>query len=90
VAIKRCTGAFAAVIDGVPRVVAAGELVDAADPVVKGREHHFEDVETFMERRAGQPEATTAEPGEKRALSRPQRRGPARGKGKDDKAGEGQ
>lgn len=61
-----------------PRVYAAGDLVDAADPVVAGREHLFEAVEVAAARAvaaaggAGQSvtvEAATAEPGEKRSVS---------------------
>lgn len=68
-AILRCTESFAGDDN---RVVTAGSLVDADDPVVKGREHLFEPVETFMARRAGVEQATAA-PGEVRTVKRPGR-----------------
>lgn len=71
--IKRCTSAFAASVDGAPRMYTVGQLVDAADPVIKGREALFEDVETHMAgkaaRQAPRVEQATAEPGEKRSVS---------------------
>lgn len=42
------------------RIIHEGDVFDAKDPVVKGREAVFEDVETRVE-------AATAAPGEKRA-----------------------
>lgn len=74
-AIKRCVAAFAASVDGVPRMYTVGQLVDASDPAVKGRESLFEDVETHMAdkaaRQAPRVEQATAEPGEKRSVGRP-------------------
>lgn len=67
-AVLRCTTPFATA-GPVPRVVSGGELVDSADPVVKGREENFEPVEAFMARRAGVEQATAA-PGEKRTVTR--------------------
>lgn len=67
-AIKRCKASFAAVIGGVPRVVNVGALLDSSDPIVRGREAHFEDVDDYMTRRHPGVEAATAEPGEKRSL----------------------
>jgi hypothetical protein len=74
-AIKRCVAAFAASVDGVPRMYTVGQLVDASDPVIKGREGLFEDVETHMAdkaaRQAPQVEQATADPGERRSVGRP-------------------
>lgn len=48
-----------------------GDLVDSSNPVVKGREHLFEDVETHVER-------ASAAPGEKRrAVKRPAKKAAA-------------
>lgn len=61
------------------RVVHLGDLVDANDPVVKGRADLFEDVEQHMARgnapvsREAVIERASAEPGEKRALGRPRK-----------------
>lgn len=72
-AIKRCTSAFAASVDGVPRMYTVGQLVDASDPVIRGREALFEDVETHMAdkaaRQAPKVEQATAEPGERRSVT---------------------
>jgi hypothetical protein len=71
--IKRCTSAFAVSVDGAPRMYTVGQLVNANDPVIKGREDLFEDVETHMAdkaaRQAPRVEQATAEPGEKRSVS---------------------
>ncbi|MCX5584278.1 hypothetical protein [Streptomyces erythrochromogenes] len=67
--IKRCKASFSVSVNGVPRVITAGTLLDASDPVIKGRETLFEDVDTYMSERAPQPvERATAEPGERRSL----------------------
>lgn len=63
--------------DGVQRVYAGGELVDDKDPVIKGREHHFETVEVTVGRRARRArratvEEATAVPGEKRDMTEPE------------------
>lgn len=73
--IRRCKQSFAAVVNGVPRVVAAGALVDSADPVMKGREALFDDVEAYMADKAPRSgvEQATAGPGEKRSRTRPAR-----------------
>lgn len=69
-AIKRCKASLAVSVNGVPRVITAGMLLDASDPVIKGREALFEDVDTYMSERAPQPvERATAEPGERRSLA---------------------
>jgi hypothetical protein len=97
-AIKRCVAAFAASVDGVPRMYTVGQLVDASDPVIKGREALFEDVETHMAdkaaRQAPRVEQATAEPGEKRSVMPPRKAAvkktaakPPVGE-KDDKGGE--
>ncbi|WP_432124057.1 hypothetical protein [Streptomyces sp. C10-9-1] len=85
-AIKRCTSAFAAVIDGVPRVVPAGTLVEEDDPILKGRSAHFEDVDTYVSRRRRAVEAATAEPGERRSL--PPRRAAKKAAGKKPEGGQ--
>jgi hypothetical protein len=69
--VKRCRQPFTVWNNGAPRVVAGGDLVDDNDPVIKGREHLFEDVATYMADRRTRVEQTTAEPGERRSLSRP-------------------
>lgn len=70
-AIKRCKASFAVVVNGAPRVVTAGQLIDDSDPVVKGREASFEDVETYVSERKSRVEQATADPGEKRSVGRP-------------------
>lgn len=74
-ATLRCKDAFATHVNGIPRVVAAGQLVDSDDPAVKGREQFFEPVDTYMSRRSGvhQVEHATAAPGEVRMVSTPKR-----------------
>lgn len=76
-AIKRCKAAFAVSVNGVPRMVTVGQLVDASDPVIKGREALFEDVETHVSEKAARPapqvERATAEPGEKRSVTPPRK-----------------
>jgi len=73
-ATLRCKEPFSADIKGVPRVVPAGQLLDSDDPIVKGREHLFEPVESFMASRVVEVsesvETATAAPGEKRSVSR--------------------
>lgn len=70
-AIKRCKSSFAAAVRGVPRVMAVGTLVDEDDPILKGREDLFEDVELHVQGRASRVEQATAEPGARRSLGRP-------------------
>ena len=70
-AIVRCKASFAVVVNGAPRVVTVGQLVDDSDPVVKGREANFESVETYVSDRTARVEETTAAPGEKRSVGRP-------------------
>lgn len=71
-AIKRCKSSFAASVDGTPRMYNVGQLVDSSDPVIKGREALFEDVETHVAEKAAHrssgAERATAEPGEKRSV----------------------
>jgi hypothetical protein len=80
--IRRCRESFTVWTKGSPRVVAAGDLVDAGDPVVKGREHLFEDVDAFMASRSARAEQATAAPGERREVSTP--RATARGRRKSE------
>jgi hypothetical protein len=69
--VLRVVTAFAVLSDPEGRVYAAGALVDSSDPVVKGREGHFEPVEaTIARRRASTVETATAAPGEKRTRAR--------------------
>lgn len=68
-AIKRCKSAFAVWIKGVPHVVAGGDLVEDTDPVYKGHELNFEDVETYVNRGTAPVEQATADPGDKRAMT---------------------
>ncbi|WP_409469065.1 hypothetical protein [Streptomyces sp. HC307] len=70
-AIKRCKSPFSVWKNGVPRVITGGQLVEDTDPVYKGHEHLFEDVETFVSDRAAQVEQATADPGEPRDLTPP-------------------
>lgn len=69
-AIKRCKASFAAAVHGVPRVMAVGTLVKDDDPILKGREHLFEDAEAYVQERT-RVEDTSAAPGRRRSLTRP-------------------
>ena len=69
-AIKRSTVSFAAIVDGVPKVIPVGHLVEDGDPLLNGRTHLFEPVEAHVSRQRGVEEAT-ATPGEKRNVRRP-------------------
>ncbi|MGW0131895.1 hypothetical protein [Streptomyces sp. NPDC003299] len=71
--IKRATQSFTAYVDGVPRVVRVGDLVEDSDPVLRGRTQLFEDVEAHVAQAQPRPgaEAATAAPGEQRALTPP-------------------
>lgn len=83
--IKRCKGSFSVWNkDGVPRVIAGGDLIDENDPVYKGHESYFEDVEGYVSAREEKKQTTveqaTAAPGEQRDLTPPRRgRPPKRG-----------
>jgi hypothetical protein len=55
-----------------------GQLVADDDPVIKGREHLFEDVDAFMERQTPRVEQATAEPGARRSLTRPKKQAAAK------------
>ena len=71
-ATLRCKEPFSADLNGVPRTIPAGALLDSDDPIVKGRERLFEPVDAYMVRRSqsAQVEQATAEPGERRSVSR--------------------
>jgi hypothetical protein len=56
-----------------PRVVHAGALFEDSDPVLKGRDDLFENVEEYIERMKA-PEQATAAPGERRSLSSARKR----------------
>ncbi|WP_435643366.1 hypothetical protein ACR9VJ_18130 [Streptomyces sp. H49] len=68
----RCKQSLSAYVDGRPRVVRAGALVQDDDPIVKNREHLFEPVDAYLAKQSpvGVEEATAA-PGEKRSRSAP-------------------
>lgn len=73
--VKRCKSAFTVWVNGVPRVIAGGDLVDDTDPVYKGHEHFFEDASAYVAKRetAGRVEDATAEPGDRREVTAPRR-----------------
>lgn len=54
--------------NGFPTVYNPGRLVDDSDPVVKGREAHFESADAAAAR--ARVESATAAPGERRARTR--------------------
>lgn len=81
--ILRVKEAFSSLSDPSGRVYVPGQLVDADDPIVKGREHHFEPVDVAAAAQAksavslstGEPvEAATAAPGERRSRTLPRKR----------------
>lgn len=69
-AIKRCKSPFSVWANGVPRVIAGGQLIEDTDPVFKSHKDYFEDVETFVSDKGPRTgvEQATAAPGEKRGL----------------------
>ena len=82
----RVTQAFAILSDPSGRVYTPGTLVDDSDPVVKGRAHFFEPVETGVadplalakrNRRARRTETASAAPGEVRGVTPPAEPEPA-------------
>ncbi|GAA2850232.1 hypothetical protein GCM10010472_04120 [Pseudonocardia halophobica] len=50
-AATRCVSPFATWIDGALRVVAAGEILDTADPAYSGREEMFETLDQYLDTR---------------------------------------
>ncbi|HEX3778434.1 MAG TPA: hypothetical protein VHX38_02120 [Pseudonocardiaceae bacterium] len=83
--VKRCKTPFATTIDGMIRVVSAGQIVSTSDPAyTKGTAEHFEDVDVYVagqeskRRQAAGVEEATSVPGEKRSV-----RGGSRGKAGD-------
>jgi hypothetical protein len=78
--------------NGVPHVLVAGQLVDSDSPLVKGREHLFEDADVVV--RAERPtsfkavvtETADAAPGTARVRTTPPAK-KATAKGKDDVEG---
>lgn len=68
--VLRVTESFAAFTQGFPEVYNTGRLINSDDPVVKGRESHFEPVEVAASRAAG-IETATAAPAEKRTRTAP-------------------
>ncbi|MHB9862185.1 hypothetical protein [Streptomyces sp. YIM S03343] len=78
--IKRCREPFATEVDGITRVIAAGDLVTTDDPVYnRGTRIHFEDVAVHVGQQAARRaavagavvERATADPGEPRTLTPP-------------------
>ena len=75
--ILRCVEPFAVQDGNLPRVMRSGDVVESDDPIVKGHESMFEPVESFIVRRAAGTstgtmlETATADPGEKRAVTKP-------------------
>lgn len=76
-AIKRCREAFSVWVNGAPRVVSAGQLIEDSDPLYSTHGHLFEDVETYVSdhRPAGVEDASAA-PGKLRHVTAPQEAGP--------------
>ncbi len=59
--------AFATILDGVTIIVQPGQVVDASDPILKGRRELFDDFAPKVRTYPGQRvEQATAAPGEKR------------------------
>lgn len=58
--------AFAVTIDGEQIIIQPGQVVDANDPVFKGREQLFEPFAPKVRHYPGRVEQATAAPGEKR------------------------
>lgn len=78
--IKRCREPFAIEVDGITRVIAAGDLVSTDDAIYsKATREHFESVAAHVTQQAGRRaaaagsgvEAATAAPGEVRDLTPP-------------------
>lgn len=67
-ALLTVTESFADFSSGRPEVYNPGRLVDENDPVVKGRERHFEAADAAAAR--VRVESATAAPGERRSRSR--------------------
>lgn len=60
--------AFATQLDGVTVIIQPGQVVDANDPILKGRRELFDDFAPKVRQYPGQRvEQATAAPGEKRA-----------------------
>ncbi len=73
--VKRCKESFAIFVNGAPRMLTAGSLIDDADQVVADYPNNFEDVESYVSSRsAASVEQATAEPGEKRTRRVPARK----------------
>lgn len=75
--IKRCKESFSVWVDGAPRVVTAGQLIDENDPLYSTHAHLFEAVETYVsDRRPAGVEDASAAPGALRTVTAPQEAGP--------------
>lgn len=75
-------------VNGAPHTFTAGQLVDESDPACKGREIHFEYVETHVADRKARVEQATAAPGERRSVTAPAKRKQPRGRKPQDKSGD--
>lgn len=94
--VYRCITPFATRVDGVRRVVAAGELVNDNDPVFTAdRKGLFEPVQAYVDRIADKRvtsvtavETATAAPGELRTVTQPPTKRTAAKKTAPKKTGE--
>ncbi|MBQ1096334.1 hypothetical protein KBY55_09580 [Streptomyces sp. b94] len=67
----RCTKSLAVYVNGSPRVVQAGQLVQDDDPILQGRATCFESVDAHLAARRPRVEQATADPGQPRDLTPP-------------------
>ena len=65
-------------------MVTGGQLVDSADPIVKGRERFFEPVDDYMAKRSANVEEATAAPGERRSRGRAAKKANGKPKSTDE------
>jgi hypothetical protein len=65
--VFRARTSFAAFLDGRTIIVQPGTLVDASDPILKGRKNLFEEFVPNTRNYPSRVEQATAAPGEKRA-----------------------
>ena len=83
--LVQCRKPFVTVLDGRRVRAAVGDVYDANDPIVKGREALFGEIDVKSSRPAATrtQETATAGPGERRSVTRPQPK--AEPKSKEDK-----
>lgn len=60
--------AFSTILNGQNIIIQPGQVVDADDPILKGREALFEDFAPKIRQYKGRVEQATAAPGEKRGV----------------------